>query len=408
MSDDPQTPIDRQLAVRHLLQHPLTCKELDPDIFRLIRRHETALDRWFTQRLGYRLHVDAETARLFKTGVVPERRPLRTATGRPFHQIEYVLLSLVLAATSAGPAVISLRDLVEQVRTAAAEADIDLADDTTGRRALVAVLQWMITLGLAAELHAHVDTYAHDATADAVLKVRPDRIALLPLPALVGPATTTELLTRAERRSSARQWMRCRLVEDPVLYRDDLTEAEWGELRRRQGEEERILDEMMGLRLEARAEGVAAVDPDGTLAEQRFPAGGTVGHAALLLLEVLRPDDDADARPDTPTPWVEIVDHITALAKQHASHWANDARESPERLARQVVELLVDLRLATRDPTVRPVAAPIHGAEPPSNVDDRPIGVRLLPAAGRFRSSAPANDPPGDLTDEDADQATLW
>src|SRR6185437_2310344 len=93
--------------------------------------------------------------------------------------LEYTLLALVLGSTVAGPAVISLRDLVERVRSAAVEADITLEDSPTMRRALVCVLQWMIELGLASELYQHVDAYAGDETADAVLKIRPERIALL-------------------------------------------------------------------------------------------------------------------------------------------------------------------------------------------------------------------------------------
>ena len=102
VADDPQAPIERRAAARHLIQRPLTCREHDPDVFRLIRRHEADLDRWFTQRLGYRLHVDADTARLYKAGVLVEHRPLRTTSGRAFHHREYVLLSLVLATTAAG------------------------------------------------------------------------------------------------------------------------------------------------------------------------------------------------------------------------------------------------------------------------------------------------------------------
>src|ERR1700721_925918 len=100
----PQTAFELQLCARPLGQQPLTCMEHDPEIFRMVRRHEGELDRWFTQRLGYRLHVNADTARLFKDGCVPRRRPLLTATLRPFHQLEYVLLALVLGATVAGPA----------------------------------------------------------------------------------------------------------------------------------------------------------------------------------------------------------------------------------------------------------------------------------------------------------------
>ncbi len=108
MAEDPHAPGERRLAARHLLQHPLTCSEHDPEMFTLVRRHEDELDRWFTQRLGYRLQVSSDTARLAKVGAGAAVRPLCTAAGRPFHQREYVLLALTLAATVAGPAVISL------------------------------------------------------------------------------------------------------------------------------------------------------------------------------------------------------------------------------------------------------------------------------------------------------------
>ena len=180
----PQAALELRTCARHMVQRPLTCKEHDPELFRLIRRHEAELDRWFTQRLGYRLHVNADTARLFKDGLVAERRPMLTLTRRPFHSLEYVLLPLVLGGVVAGPAVISLRDLIERVRSAAVEAGIALDDSSTTRRALVSVLQWMIGLGLASELYEHVEAYAGDEAADAVLKIRPDRISLLPLPAL--------------------------------------------------------------------------------------------------------------------------------------------------------------------------------------------------------------------------------
>lgn len=360
---DPQAPTERRQVARALLQRPLTVKEHDPDLFRLVRRHEADLDRWFTQRLGYRLHVSADTARLHKTTYLAGDRPLRTSTGRPFHQLEYVYLALILASTAAGPAVISLGDLVEQVRSAAADAEVALSDRSVDRRAMVGALQWMIANGLAEELHATVEAYAADEDADAVLRIRPERIALLPLPALVGAASVDELLATADRRSRTRQWMRARLTEDPVLYRSDLTDTEWAELRRRLGEEERQLDEMFGLVVESRAEGVAAVDPEGTLADQRFPTGGTIGHAALLLIDALRPVAAVDSAPQSSalTPMAEVVSRLGAFAEQNR-RWSNDLRANPERLARQVVALLVDLRLA-------------------KEVDG---GVRLLPAAGRF------------------------
>jgi uncharacterized protein (TIGR02678 family) len=122
---DPHASTERRVAARRLLSRPLTCAEHDPETFAMIRRHEIELDRWFTQRLGYRLHVDADTARLYKTGVSLSQ-PLRRPEKRALHQQECVLLTLVLAATAAGPAVISLRDLVESVRSAAAEASVSV------------------------------------------------------------------------------------------------------------------------------------------------------------------------------------------------------------------------------------------------------------------------------------------
>jgi len=409
---DPQAASERRQCSRHLLQHPLTCAEHDPELFRLIRRHEAALDRWFTQRLGYRLHIDADTARLFKTGVVPEHRPLRTHTDRALTPQEHTLLALALAATAAGPAIISLRDLVAEVRSAAAEADIALRDDHIERRAFVAVLRWMIDHGLASELYEHIDAYVADSEADAVLRLRPDRIALLPIPALIGAEDPAALLARADRRSNTRQWMRCRLVEDPVVYRDDLDASEWLELRRRLSAEERFVDEMFGLVLEARAEGVAAIDPTGALADHRFPTTGTVGHAALLLIGRLAADEHGDTNGDTSgdgdgsgddgprQPGLtmdELAAHLGALIEQFGRGWAKDLTDSAPKLTRRVVDLLVALRLGEVDPGSN---RPEHGAAPQ---DDRPR-FHLRPAAARFVAIEPEPVAAG----EQVEQGGLW
>lgn len=344
---DPQAAHERRECARHLLMNPLTCGEHHPEVFRLIRRHHRDLDQWFTQRLGYRLHLDADTARLFKAGIVPDNRPLRTKTGRPLHRRELQLLSLVLASTAAGPLVVSLRDLIGDIRSAATEAGSQLGTDASERRCLVTVLRWMVDQGLATELHEQVDRYAEDADADAVLRIRPDRIALLPIGALLGESNASALLARADRRDTFRQWARCHLVEDSVLYRTDVTEGEWAELRRRQGEEARMLDEMFGLSLESRAEGIAAIDPSGALSDLRFPSAGTVGHCALLLIERLGPSATTS----------EVQGLVNELAGEHASHWSKDLSASPERLTRDVVALLVAHHLLSVDEEVLTVLA---------------------------------------------------
>lgn len=330
-------------------------------MFRAIRRHEHELDRWFTQRLGYRLHLGADTARLYRSGYVPSDRPLRTRTERPFHQLDYTMLALVLGCVVAGPAVISLRVLVDDVRSAAAEAGVELANDGPERRSLVTALTWMIDQGMAAELHEHVSAYVDDATSDAVLRIRPERVALLATASLGDAGSAEAVIARAERPTPLRQWMRCRLVEDPVLYRDDLDDDAWAELRRRLGEKRHALDEMFGLHLEARAEGIAAIDPAEALVDRPFPSTGTVGHAALLLIGELSREGSPAVRP-----WADVVATVTELAGRHRRRWANDLVERPERLTNQVLQLLVGVRLAVLDG------------------DGAGRQVRLLPAAARF------------------------
>ncbi|MCY3642067.1 MAG: DUF2398 family protein [Acidimicrobiaceae bacterium] len=187
-------------------------------------------------------------------------------------------------------------------------------------------LRWMISCGAATEIHAQVDSYASDGTADAVLRVRPDRVALLALPVLARSETPEQLLERSEQRRASRPWMRSMLLEEPVVYRSDLTDDEWSELRRRLGEERNIFDEMFGLNIEARAEGLAAIDPEGGLTDSRFPAGGTVGQAALLLIDHLVA---ANSNPVEHSAAVAAATDLAELHRVQSRHWGQIA-ENPE------------------------------------------------------------------------------
>ena len=327
-------------AARHLVMHPLVTAEHHREEFALIRRHQQHLGQWFTQRFGCRLLVTADTARLYKATVVARRRPLRTASAqpRPFRLQEYRALALVLAAVVSGAEVISLRDLVTRVRAAAAEAGVEFGSDAADRRALVTALRWMVAHGLAAELAERVDAYRDNEEADALLELRTDRIALLPLGSLTRARTVSQLLDRSQARRSTRAWMRALLLEEPVVYQRDLDEAEWSQLRRRLGEETEFFWEMFGLRIEARAEGVMAIDPGGKLSDVGFPLTGTVGHAALLL---------ADALARQPSPRVSrqtATEMVAGFVAEHRQYWSQ-LSEDPSRLCEQALQLLADHRL---------------------------------------------------------------
>lgn len=122
-------------------------------------------------------------------------------TDRPFTAREHVQLALVLAA---GPDRISLRDLALQVRSAAADAGIALDGATSERRALVTALRLLVEHGVVRELDRSVTGYETDADVDALLEVRNDRMALLPVPALVGAESAEELLDRAAGEGTGR------------------------------------------------------------------------------------------------------------------------------------------------------------------------------------------------------------
>jgi len=355
MRDDPQHPGERTAAARALLVQPWRTAEADQALFVVIRRHSETLDRWFTQRLGYRLIVHGDTARLVKTGHVPGDRPLRTHTDRPFTGRENVLLALVLAATASGPDRISLRDLVLLVRSAAADAGVALDGGASERRALVTALRWLIGRGVMRELDRTVAGYESDGDADALLEIRNDRLALLAAPPLVGTDSAEQLLERATGEPTGRAAVRRRLVEDPVLDAADLAPQDWAELRRRLREEVRYLEEMFGFVIEARAEGVAAVDVEGGCSDHAFPRPGTVPHAALLLLHTLVERYRDGAEP------ADLDAELTTLIDRYGRYWSRDAVSDPGSLRADSVDLLVLMGLVTLIPdgrvTPRPVAA---------------------------------------------------
>ncbi len=369
MAENPQHAGERTAAARALLVAPWQPAEQDPGLFVLIRRHAETLDRWFTQRLGYRLVVQADTARLVKAGHLPADRPLLTHTGRPFTGREYVMLALVLAATASGPDRISLRDLVLQVRSAAADAGVAVEAGRVERKLLATALRWLIARGVVRELDRTVAGFETDGE-DALLEMRNDRLAMLPTPALVGAESADELLERAVGDIGGRAAVRRRLVEDPVVYRDDIAPDDWTELRRRFGEENQYLDEMFGVQLEARAEGAAVIDIDGDCSDVRFPRGGSTGHAALSLLESLcaRHRDGAEL--------ADVDEEMAVLIDRYGRYWRKDANEDPVAFRDEVIELLTSMGLAT------------VGAR--GRVTPRPAAARFVP-----HTVLPDTDPDG-------------
>ncbi|MER7998756.1 TIGR02678 family protein [Streptomyces sp. NPDC095613] len=156
--------------------------------------------------------------------------------------------------------------------------------------------------------------------------------------------TAETALDSDELRFRAIRWKltRC-LLDDPVLYYDELTDGELAYLTRQRGFITARISELTGLVAEVRAEGIAMVDPLDDLTDVRMPEQGTHGHITLLLAGYLA----AAGRAVEPA---ELERRVRELAAEHGGFWSKAAREpgaEPE-LVERAVEKLVALGLVTR------------------------------------------------------------
>jgi uncharacterized protein (TIGR02678 family) len=293
---------ERRRALRRLVREPLLLESRDPEAFAAVVRHRAALGRWFAENAGWSLVVEAGAgyARLMKRpGRRDATRPARLRGKPPFDRRRYTLLFLALAALDDGPAQTTLARLAEGVRELSLE-DASLTpfdpEQHAERAAFVDVLRLLDELGVLALRDGDADRYARNREGDALYDVRERLLGQLlaaPVPpALAGsPGRMTEeerAQTEEGERVEARQTVFRRLLDDPVVYMEDLPARarEWLEGGR--GFVYERLAQDVGLLVERRLEGLAAVDPHGELTDALFPDGSsTVKHAALLLCEWL-------------------------------------------------------------------------------------------------------------------------
>lgn len=371
--------VERRDALRLLLRHPLvTADGPHADEFALVRRHRDALVRDVRQLLGYRLVVEAGFARLYKSGLGAERsRPLRRVSGAPFSPRAYAYASLCCAVLLTSRQQVLLSALAEEVRHAATEAGLAVGDDSPAdRRAFVAALRHLVDLGVLVEDDGTVAALADDADAEALLYVRRDLVRHLlavPLREVETPAELVALAAEPSLGGGSRHRVRRLLVEEPAVLAGDVDDESWAWLRQSQRREATILDDMVGLELEIRAEGVAAIDPGDELTDVTFPRGGTLGHAALLavaeLARTARPELRSSEPVDSVTAWVTIPHDalrtvVTALLERHGRRWSNEYVDHPDRLVADVQDLLVAMRLLRHRDGAQQLSALAHRYAP--------------------------------------------
>jgi uncharacterized protein (TIGR02678 family) len=342
-------------AARRLLRTPVVLASVAPELHRNVRRNEDDRASMFRTYLGYRLQVDARIARLYKAGLDPAvSRPLTRAPNLPFTPRDYTYLALICGVLLTTRSQLLLSALVEDVRQAAVEAGVDAGvDSLVERRALVHALRYLIELGAVTEDAGSVGGFADDSAAEALLWIERDAIRAVlstPLREVDAPADLIRTAARVDT-DSLRHAVRRKIVENPVVMLDELTDTEVAWLRQDQRREAQILERNLGLILEIRAEGVAAIDPADELTDIHFPGDGTRAQAALLtvgkLVTEFKPSATSRA-PAVAVPLGAVESIVNDLVAVHRSRWSKEYVEHPDRLTADVEELLAGTGLLRR------------------------------------------------------------
>lgn len=366
----------RERALRALLMRPLLASR-DPDL-ELVRRHAEYLRDWFGREAGWNLQVERQCARLYK-------RPATltdTTRGLPeFDRERYALLCLACAVLERSESQITLRALGERLLESAADPELAsrgftyTLESARERRALVAVCRLLLDFGVLARVAGDEEAYVNQS-GDVLYDVHRRVLARLPsgtagasLIAATQPdldfdgrlaALNDEYVPDSpeSRRTALRFRLARRLLDDPVLYHDELTSEELDYLASQRGPMAYRLAQASGLTAELRAEGLALVDADGELSDKHLPAVGTEAHATLLVAEYLARGAEADAAAIHSLH--ELGSFLREAGDRYGRYWRKDAREAGAEieLAREAVSRLAALRLVQHvESGVRPLPA---------------------------------------------------
>jgi len=372
----------RSSALRSLLAKPLLVADTDSETLVLVRRHLTELRGWLSRETGWRLAADSETARLFKTVPVlsDASHPARGHNKEPFGRRRYVTLCLALSALTRADAQTTLGSLADDVLTAAAEPELAVAgftltlDNRADRSDLVAVVRLLLGWGVLSRVAGDEEAYL-SAGADVLYDVRRPVLSVL-LSGTRGPSTVTAVpfedrlagLTAESvaetdelRNQALRRRLTRRLLEDPVVYYDELDEDERAYLLSQRHAITRRIEDATGLVPEMRAEGIAMVDPEDELTDVRMPEQRTDGHVTLLVAEHLARREQATLD--------ELHAFVRRAAAEHAAYWRKGVTEpgAETELLATALEKLSALRLVQVDGSVvrrRPAIARFALAEP--------------------------------------------
>jgi uncharacterized protein (TIGR02678 family) len=396
--------LDRQRAFTALLGRPVVDREADPALWPLVRRHRPVLTDWFSTRLGYRLVVSDQAARLYRPpagGVVIAPAPLRPPPRRAM-----VLALLAAAAAEDTEDVTTVQELSDRVRALSTRDDVPVADYDPDRYAersvFVRAVELLAGLGALHRIGRGADSEqllsgwarrqdalggAYEVDRELLLRLVEPSCLVAALAPGAGNAEDTEL--------TRRHLVMRRLLELPVCLFADLGDAERQYLARQRSRMLGWCREMTGWTAEVRAEGIALIPSEaspggaGGGTDLAFPERRADHFGALMILDALVRSagspaaDSSDGRPPE-APSLEPLfgdDDVMAAASRicfdHRRALTKELRDDPRMLADAALHLLGALDLIRREPAA--------GAKTGNPADAARVW-RLMPAAARFRN----------------------
>jgi uncharacterized protein (TIGR02678 family) len=290
-----------QRAVRTLLVTPLvTTTYPDPGALRTVRRFLAPLRADLGDLAGYRIEVTPSCARLVRRIDRPDpTQVVRRRDRTPLDRRRYAYLCLVLAELQRPSSQVALTELAERLRRRAADIEgLSFDPDTYRHRlAFADAVRVLLEFGALREVEVSTADWLRDPDAgEALYDLDRDVVhAIVRMPAVLQHTDTAAGLladagpgaasTRDGRRAATRQRLVRLLLEHPVVYLDDLTDAERTYLTSQGRALAADLQRLTGAQLERRAEGLALIDTVGGFSDRRFPTGGTANQVALLLAD---------------------------------------------------------------------------------------------------------------------------
>jgi len=352
---------ERRCALRALLRNPLLLATGEnAERYVLVRRHSVWLKQWFAKLPAWTLHVDGEAARLRKipAELSDDTRPaIDRGSGAAFTKHRYALLCLALAAleqldrqTTLGHLAQAIVELIAVDRELQAAGFFFDSGNYDQRRDLVHAVRFLVDSGVLRKLDGDErqfrDLDSEDALYDINRHVLSEMLQCKHGPSSIEMASremaselASKSVERAERlnddpmpatEEARRQWIRSRLVrtllDDPVLYFQDLNDEERSYLEKHRGPLLREICEATGLIAEVRREGIALVDDAGDLTDLKLPDRNVESHLSLLLAQWFA--ECFRARRGESIPLSEVEAHVRNLIRVHGSEWHKDIRES--------------------------------------------------------------------------------